>query len=131
MFNNDIDSGFESINKSIDLYAKLSSENPSVINYKRWHLYNCSVLANLDCSSKIFEDIKSEKDVYTKEDINPLLFKYYFMEADKIKAQQGKPDFSLIKTNLEKAMECALTKEEKLAVSKQIAIINEIIKQYR
>ena len=53
------------------------------------------------------------------------------MTADELKNQSGTPDFAAIQENLNKALECANTKEERLLVNKKISIIKEILKMYQ
>jgi len=67
LLKNDLESGFESIDKAADLDSGLSLENPSSISYKQSKLYNCSIMADLTASSEIYNEIEANKEDVPKD----------------------------------------------------------------
>jgi chemotaxis protein histidine kinase CheA len=70
------------------------------------------------------------KDVYTKSDIQPLLFSFYMKNAVTLMNKEGMPDFNEIKANLVKAVENAPGDAEKQTAQKQLAALEAILSKY-
>ena len=71
------------------------------------------------------------KDVYSKEDIFPLIFNYYIDKSDTLLEVQGLPDFEGIKKYLHRAENFAITNEMKLMVKDRLNTIERMILLYK
>ena len=71
------------------------------------------------------------KDVYTKQDIYPLAFKFYVSKADAIMEVPGMPDFVGIKSYLNRALSFATTEEHHQTAHTRINQIDRLILLYK
>jgi len=70
------------------------------------------------------------KDVYTEDEIRPILFRSHMDQALTLKNNPGSPDFEAITCLLEKAEEYATTPEEMMLVKKHLTTVNAIKEAY-
>ena len=70
------------------------------------------------------------KEIYTKEEVFPMVFAYYIDQADKLPESDNMPDLNNIKANLEKALDFSLTPEEKSQALIRLNKINQMILIY-
>jgi colicin import membrane protein len=71
------------------------------------------------------------KDVYSKEEVFPLIFNYYLDKADTLLEVKGLPDFEGIKNYLHQAKNFADTNDMKLAVNDRLNTIERMILLYK
>jgi hypothetical protein len=70
------------------------------------------------------------KEIYTKEEVFPMVFAYYIDQADKLPESDNMPDLNNIKSNLENALDFSLTPEEKSQALIRLNKINQMILIY-
>jgi hypothetical protein len=73
----------------------------------------------------------SVKDVYSKDDVYPIIFDYYIDKADTLLEVPGSPDFDGIKSYLNQALEYRTTKENAATAQSRLNNINLMVLQYR
>ncbi len=71
------------------------------------------------------------KDVYAKQDVYPLAFKFYISKADVIMEVPGMPDFVGIKSYLNRALSFATTEELHQTAHARINQIDRVILLYK
>lgn len=71
------------------------------------------------------------KDVYTKQEVYPLAFKFYVSKADAIMEVPGMPDFVGIKSYLNRALSFATTEELRQTAHARINQIDRLILLYK
>jgi hypothetical protein len=71
------------------------------------------------------------KEVYSRNDISPIVFKYYMDKADALLDVPGAPDFVDIKDYLKRASEYAFTDEMQTAVSSSVDSIDRTVLLYK
>ena len=71
------------------------------------------------------------KDVYSKEEVYPIIFNYYIDKSDTLLEVKGLPDFEGIKKYLHKAEDFAVTSEMKMAVNDRLNTIERMILLYK
>jgi hypothetical protein len=71
------------------------------------------------------------KDVYAKQDVYPLAFKFYVSKADAIMEVPGMPDFVGIKSYLNRALSFATTEELHQTAHARINQIDRVILLYK
>jgi colicin import membrane protein len=71
------------------------------------------------------------KSVYSKEEIYPLIFKYYIDKSDTLLDVEGLPDFEGIKKYLHEAQDFAITSEMKTAVKDRLNTIDRMVLLYK
>ena len=71
------------------------------------------------------------KDVYVKEDVYPLAFKFYISKADAIMEVPGMPDFIGIKSYLNRALSFATTDDLRQTAHGRINQIDRLILFYK
>jgi hypothetical protein len=72
-----------------------------------------------------------KKDVYTREDVFPLIFQYYINKADTLMEVPGAPDFIDIKTYLNRARDYALNEEMQSTVKAHLDDIDRTVLLYK
>lgn len=71
------------------------------------------------------------KEVYTRQEVFPLIFDYYINKADTLLEVPGLPDFDGIKGYLHQAEGYAVSKEMKIAASSRLNTIERMILLYK
>ena len=71
------------------------------------------------------------RDVYTKEDVFPLAFKFYVSKADALMEVPGMPDFVGIKSYLNRALSFATTDDLRQTAHRRINQIDRLILLYK
>jgi hypothetical protein len=71
------------------------------------------------------------KDVYAKEDVFPLAFKFYVSKADALMEVPGMPDFVGIKSYLNRALSFATTDDLQQTAHRRINQIDRLILLYK
>ena len=65
------------------------------------------------------------KDVYSEEEVLPILFRHHMSQALGLKNQDGTPDLDAMTCRLKKAEACARTPEEKMMVKKHLEAMED------
>jgi hypothetical protein len=71
------------------------------------------------------------KEIYTKEEIFPMVFAYYIDQADNLFESDNMPDLNDIKANLEEALDFSLTPEEENQALIRLNKIDQMILIYK
>jgi hypothetical protein len=74
---------------------------------------------------------KEVKDVYTKEEVFPLIYNYYTEKADSALETKAVPDFESIKSDLDKAKDFVVTSEMEKSVDLKLNNIERMILLYK
>lgn len=73
----------------------------------------------------------SPKDVYTKQDVHPLIFEFYLDKADALMDAAGSPNFEDVKSNLNQALQYATTAEMRSRARTRIQTIDRLTLLYK
>lgn len=77
------------------------------------------------------QPLDTQKDVYTKQDVYPLIFQYHLNKADALMDVSGSPNFEDIKNYLNRALQYATTAEMRSQARARIQTIDRLTLLYK
>jgi hypothetical protein len=86
---------------------------------------------DLVISMKGVEPPSQKKEIYTREDIYPIVFQYYLDKSDAMIAATGSPGFEEIKASLQQASAYALTAADRSQLDRRIKTIDRTVLIYK
>ena len=71
------------------------------------------------------------KEVYTQDEVYPMIFNYFINKADALLEREGMPDFTEVKNTLNTAMKYAVNNENRMLAQSRLTSIDLIVLLYK